>query len=440
MTATVEQTRAQAAEPSPRLCILTQYFPPEMGAPQARLSELGERLIDRGWTVEALTALPNYPTGQVFDGYDRRRAAVEQIGRIRTVRVPLYTAKTGFTKRLRSYFSFAASASRRGRRMCRRPDLLWVESPPLFIGYAARYLSWRWRCPFVFNVSDLWPESAIRMGIVKPGLATRMAERLEKKIYRKASAVTGQSAEIIDSIRGRVPGVLTEVITNGVDPNRFGPAMADDDSRALLGPEPGPVFVFAGLLGLAQGLDQILNLAAALPGDVPGRFVLVGEGPAREHLQARVDREKLARVRIVPPQKRERIPAILAAADAAVISLGMAIPGAVPSKIYEAMASGLPILLVAEGEAARRVEHADCGMTVAPGDATGLAEAFRRLASDVELRRQFGASGRRAAETTYNRDQIAGRLDDFFRKLLPNSFRSTASQNSSNVRLTATPN
>src|SRR6267378_1635542 len=101
-----------------RLCILTQYFPPEMGAPQARLSELGERLIDLGWQVEALTALPNYPTGKVFDSYDLRKPTVEQVGRIRTVRVPLYTAKTGFTKRLRSYLSFAVSASRFGPRLC----------------------------------------------------------------------------------------------------------------------------------------------------------------------------------------------------------------------------------------------------------------------------------------------------------------------------------
>jgi glycosyltransferase involved in cell wall biosynthesis len=405
----------------PRLCILTQYFPPEMGAPQARLSELGERLIDLGWEVEALTALPNYPTGQVFDGYNPRRVVVEQIGRIRTIRVPLYTAKTGFTKRLRSYFSFAASASRRGVRWCQRPDLLWVESPPLFIGYAARFLSWRWRCPFVFNVSDLWPESAIRMGIVTPGLATRMAERLERKIYRKAAGVTGQSAEIIDSIRQRVPGVEAEVITNGVDPARFGPEQADDESRALVGSEPGPIFIFAGLLGLAQGLDQILDLARSLPADLPGRFVLVGEGPAREHLVARLERERIDRVKIVPPQPRQRVPAILASADAAVISLGMAIPGAVPSKIYEAMASRLPILLVAEGEAARRVEQADCGLAVAPGDAAGIAAAFRRLALEPDLCQRFAAAGRHAAETIYNRDQIVRRLDTFLRKLLPAS-------------------
>jgi glycosyltransferase involved in cell wall biosynthesis len=401
-----------------RLCILTQYFPPEMGAPQARLSELGERLLDLGWEVEALTALPNYPTGRVFDGYDVRRPVVEQIGRIRTVRVPLYTAKTGFSKRLRSYLSFAASASRFGPRLCRRPDLLFVESPPLFIGYAARYLSWRWKCPFVFNVSDLWLDSAIRMGIVKPGLAATMAGRLEHKLYRKAAGVTGQSLEIIDAVRQVVSKVRAEVITNGVEPARFGPDKADDSARELLGRESGPIFIFAGLLGLPQGLDQILDLAASLPDDIPGRFVLVGEGPAREHLVERIAREKIARVRIIPVQPRERIPALLASSDVALITLGMSIPGSVPSKIYEAMATSLPILLIADGESARRVSDAECGIAVSPGDKNAAGEALRKLAADGELRKRLGSAGRRAAETTYHRNEIAKRLDRFLSSLL----------------------
>jgi glycosyltransferase involved in cell wall biosynthesis len=390
-----------------------------MGAPQARLSELGERLIDLGWEVEALTALPNYPTGKVFAGYDVRKPVVEQIGRIRTVRAPLYTAKSGFTRRLRSYFSFAASASRYGPRLCQWPDLLYVESPPLFIGYAARYLSWRWNCPFVFNVSDLWPESAIRMGIVKAGFATRMAERLEHKLYRMAAGVTGQSAEIIAAVRRCAPSVRAEIITNGVDPDRFGRARTDAAARELLGREPGPIFIFAGLLGLAQGLDQVLDLAAALPLDVPGRFVLVGEGPAREQLVARIERERIGRVKIIQAQPRERIPALLAAADVALITLGMSIPGAVPSKIYEAMATSLPILLVADGEPACRVNESQCGLAVSPGELASLQSAYATLATDAELRNRLGAAGRRAAETTYARTQIAARLDQFLSSLLP---------------------
>lgn len=403
----------------PRLCILSQYFLPEMGAPQGRLSELGERLVDFGWEVEVLTALPNYPTGRVFAGYDPSLACVEQIGRIRTVRVPLYTAKTGFLKRLRCYFSFVSSAKRHGPRLCRRPDLLYVESPPLFIGYAARYLCRRWGCRYVLNVSDLWPASAVRMGVIRDGFAAAMAERLELRLYREAAGVTGQSNEIVDSIKVRSPRTRTAVVTNGVQPEAFGLHTADRATRELLGPEPGPVFVYAGLLGLAQGLDQVLDLARCIPADVPGRFVLIGDGPMRHHLQQRIRGEPVPRVRILPAQCRQRVPGLLAVADAAIISLGASIPGAVPSKIYEAMASSLPVLLLADGEAARRVREADCGLVVHPGDLPGAREAFCRLATDRQLRVRLGACGRHAAETLYHRFATAQRLDDFLRSVLP---------------------
>lgn len=402
----------------PRLLILSQYFPPEMGAPQARLSELAERLIDRGWEVEALTALPNYPTGRVFSGYGRWRVAVETVGRVRTVRVPLLAANRGFVRRLASYFSFVAAARFWGPRHCPRPDVLFVESPPLFIGYGARSLARRWRCPYVFNVSDLWPESAVRMGVVKTPTLIRLAEHLELSFYRSAAAVTGQSSETIESIRRRCPGLRTAVITNGVEPARFGAQHADDEARQLLGSEPGPIFLYAGLLGLAQGLDQILDVATRLPPEVAGRTVLVGDGPCRDHLEKRLANESIERVRLLPAQPRARIPALLAAADAAIISLGSNLPGAVPSKIYEAMAAALPILIIADGEAARRVTDGGAGLAVPPGDLDAITAAWTRLASDAALRQQLGTAGRHQAETVYDREQIAGRLDALLREIV----------------------
>ncbi|CAN5148691.1 glycosyltransferase family 4 protein [soil metagenome] len=410
---------AGGGENAPRLCILTQYFPPEIGAPQGRLSELGEQLVDLGWRVEALTALPNYPAGRVFDGYNQTRPVVERIGRIRTARVPLYPSQEGFVRRVACYLSFAASASGLGPRYCPRPDLIWVESPPLFIGIAARALSWRWRCPYVFNVSDLWPENAVEMGVLDPGILASAAERFELSTYRGAAGVTGQSQEIVDSIVRRAPGVQATLITNGVDTDRFGADGSDrQELRALLGDADGPIFVYAGLFGHPQGLDQILDLAAELPSDVPGRFVLVGDGPVRRSLEQRIAAESIGRVRLVPPIPRERIPALLAGADAAVVSLRQTLRGAVPSKLYEAMAARLPILLVAEGEPARRVEEAGCGLVSAPGDGAALRANFERLAREPDLRARLGAAGRRAAETTYDRRRIAERLDAFLRSRL----------------------
>lgn len=398
---------------APRLCILTQFYPPEMGAPQARLSESATRLIEAGWAVDVLTALPNYPTGKVFEGYSPRKTVVESIGGARVVRVPLFTSKTGFAKRLATYISFATSASTLGPMHLDKPDLLWVESPPLFIGPAAWALSARWRCPYVLNVSDLWPESAIRIGMIKPGAASRAAELLEHAMYKRADGVTGQSSEIIKHIIRIAPRVPTEEITNGVDPTRFGKRYADAAAKALLGQDPGPVFMYAGLFGWAQGLDQILDLAKAWPAEMPGRFVLVGDGPEREKLISRVQNENIKRVMVLPAQPRERVPALLGAADVAIVSLGMSIPGAVPSKIYEAMASSLPILLIADGEPARRIEG--CGIAVNPGAAQELLSAAQKLASDPALRNLMGIAGRALAEGRYNRDRIADRLDTFLR-------------------------
>lgn len=394
----------------PRICILSQYFPPEIGAPQARLSELGERLLDRGWEVDVLTSLPNYPGGRVAPGYPLWSPVRERVGRLDVTRVPLLPSSQGFVRRLICYYSFAASASALGTALLERPDVLLFESPPLFLGHAALELSRRWRCPLVMNVSDLWPDSAVRMGIIGAGtLPARFAEAFELHLYRRAAGVCGQSDEIIESVRRRSPGVNAVVVSGGVDPSRFSAAAPRELSL------PRPTFVFAGLMGHAQGLDQVLDLAAALGPQDPGSFLLVGDGPRRAELEQRVRRDGLRRVHFMPPQPRDAIPGILAAADAAIITLGHRLPGAVPSKLYEAMAAGLPILLVAEGEPERRTLAAGAGLVVPPGDREGLKRAFLRLANDDALRKDLGRSGRVAAETVYSRDSIADTLDTFLR-------------------------
>ena len=393
----------------PRLLLLTQYFPPEIGAAQTRLFELGQELSSLGWEVEVLTALPNYPTGRVFEGYNVRNPVREVIGRLPVVRVPLRPAQSGFVNRLICYYSFVRSVIRLGTRLCSKPDVLFVESPPLFIGQAAVSLSKRWDVPFVFNVSDLWPESAKCMGIVKNRLLLSLAEALELSYYRRASFVTGTSDEIVASVRRRC-STPAEVITNGVDIDRFGPQYADDEARFLLGAQGRVTFIYAGVMGVAQGLDRILDVAAAVRDLDHVQFVLVGEGAERESLKRRIEVGKLHNVRLLAPQPKERIPALLAASDAEFHVLKFAIPGAVPSKIYEAMASSLPILFAGEGEGARRVLEAKAGLVVPYGDIPGIEQAVRQLVSAPALRQQLGEAGRVAAEKLYSRKEIARRL------------------------------
>jgi glycosyltransferase involved in cell wall biosynthesis len=393
----------------PRIVVLTQYFPPEIGAAQTRLYELGQELSSLGWEVEVLTALPNYPTGRVFEGYHPRKPVQEVIGRLSVVRVPLRPAQKGFINRLICYYSFVMSAIRWGKKLCKKPDVLFVESPPLFIGAAAVSLSNYWRVPFVYNVSDLWPESAKSMQIVKNRLLLNVAERLELSYYRRAALVTGTADEIVSSVRQRSP-TPAEVITNGVDIERFGAQYADDAARSLMRTDGRITFVYAGVMGVAQGLDRILDVAARVRDLNQVQFVLIGDGAERESLRRRVENERFHNVQVLGPQAKERIPALLAAADGVFNVLKFSIPGAVPSKIYEAMATGLPILFGGEGEGARRILEANAGIVAPYRDITALEHGIRKLATEPALRKHFGNAGRLAAERLYSRKEIARRL------------------------------
>lgn len=394
----------------PRVLLLTQYFPPEIGAAQTRLFELGQELSGLGWEVEVLTALPNYPTGRIFEGYNPRNPVTEALGRLSVVRVPLRPAQSGFVSRLICYFSFVRSVVRWGPALCAKPDVLFVESPPLFLGHAGVSLSKHWGVPMVFNVSDLWPESAKFMGVVKNRLILSVAEALELSYYRRAVLVTGTSNEIVESVRRRCPSTGAEVITNGVDVDRFGPQCADNEARSLLGPQDRVTFTYAGVMGMAQGLDVVLDVAVAVRDLDHVQFVLVGDGAERESLRRRIEVENLYNVRLLQAQRKERIPALLAASQVAFHVLKFSIPGAVPSKIYEAMASGLPILFAGGGEGARRVLDARAGLVVPYEDVRGLEQAVRKLTSTPELRQELGRAGRCAAEKLYNRKEIARRL------------------------------
>jgi colanic acid biosynthesis glycosyl transferase WcaI len=399
-----------------RFGILTQYYPPEMGAPQARLSDLARRLREQGHEVTVLTAMPNYPSGRVQRGYRAlfRREVRDGVCVLRAGILP--TKSVRLVPRLASYFSFVASSFVIGGLALPRLDFLLTESPPLFLGIAGFLLA-RWKqARWIFNVSDLWPESALRLRVVGEGFGLSMARRLEAFCYRRAWLVSGQSREILDDIQRRFPAVRTYHLSNGVDTIVFRPERASREARGRLVGDAADsecVAIYAGLHGMAQGLDQVLGALARLDGVRP-LMVFVGDGPEREGLVRRGAELGLRCVRFRKPIPYEDIPELLASADIAVVPLKIRLPGAVPSKIYEAMASGVPVLLVADGEAANIVSEAGAGVVVEPGNVAGLADALAGLAGDPEGRRRMGRAGRVAALRDFDRRNIA---DGFIRYL-----------------------
>jgi colanic acid biosynthesis glycosyl transferase WcaI len=411
-----------------RIAILTQYYTPEMGAPQARLSELARNLVEGGHTVTVLTAMPNYPTGRLYPGYHGlyRRETAGGVSIIRTFIYP--TSSVKLLRRMVNYFSFVFSSLLIGAVVLPRADFLITESPPLFLGISGFLLSRMKRARWIFNVSDLWPESAVRLGIVGEGLSLRIAFWMESFCYRKAWLVTGQSREILADIRRRFSDAPTYHLSNGVDTNLFCSERRSEEVRrnltaartSVLSIDNRCIALYAGLHGIAQGLDQILD-AALLLREVRGlQIVFIGNGPEKDRLMRRTAELRLSNVSFLEARSREQMPATVASADIALVPLKTKLPGAVPSKIYEAMGSGVPVLLIADGEAADIITRFRAGIVVPHGDVQLIASALRELAGNSPLRQQMGDAGRQAAIGRFDRKAIC---DAFARWLEPRASR-----------------
>jgi glycosyltransferase involved in cell wall biosynthesis len=282
----------------------------------------------------------------------------------------------------------------------------------LFLGISGYILSRLKRARWIFNVSDLWPESAVHLGVVGEGRSLKLAWALEAFCYRKAWLVTGQSREILENIRRRFPQVPTYHLSGGVDTTLFSPLHHSAQARRELGASQNCVALYAGLHGIAQGLDQVVK-AASLVRDLEDlRIVFVGDGPEKEELIEQAQALKLSNVRFLKPFPREAMPALVASADIAIVPLKLRLPGAVPSKLYEAMGAGLPIVLVADGEAAEIVQSTQSGVVVQPGDIDGLASALRDFVTHPDKRQQSGVYGRQSAVKLFDRQTIADAFID----------------------------
>jgi colanic acid biosynthesis glycosyl transferase WcaI len=339
---------------------------------------------------------------------------------VRVIRTAIYpTQKASFAHRLANYFSFTLSSAALGSVLLDPPDYLMVESPPLFLGFGAVWLSRLKRSRLIFNVSDVWPDSAARVGMLRrDSVAYRLSAWLEGYCYKHAWLVTGQTKGIVADIATRFPNRTTYYLPSGVDRTAFSPTRRSGAARGLLNDNGKCVALYAGLHGLAQGLDQLLDASRMLRDERELQMVLIGDGPDKRRLAARTEAEDLTNVRFLESRPAADIPPLLASADVLLVVLRGGFPDAVPSKLYEAMASGRPVVVVSDGEAAELVREHRAGLAVEPGDVKGLADAIRRLRHDPELRRELGENGRRAAERCFDRGRIVEEFIDYLERNL----------------------
>ncbi|ERI90755.1 glycosyltransferase, group 1 family protein [Clostridiales bacterium oral taxon 876 str. F0540] len=404
-----------------KILFLTQYFPPEVGAPQNRIFEFARQLKDLGHEVSALTAMPNYPKGEIFEDYKGKRTSVEEIEGIKVIRTSIYATKDkSFTSRLKNYLSFTVSSVLRGASLIGRQDVIITESPPLFLGWSGYMLSKISRAKFVFNVSDLWPESAVKLGVLNNKLFIKMSTWLEEFCYKKADAITGQTRGIVDNIVQRgFDKNKVHLITNGVNINLFKKDNRDESIRQQLSIDKKFAVCYAGIHGIAQGLEVIINAAEMLKSNKDIQFIFIGDGPEKEKLISMKEEKFLDNITFLPVQPKKNMPKLVASMDATIIPLKKLdlFKGALPSKMFECLASELPIILAVQGEAEDLIKRANAGIVVEPENSNEIAQAVLKLYNDNILRIELGRNGRKYVTENYSREIIAKKLENILKSL-----------------------
>jgi glycosyltransferase involved in cell wall biosynthesis len=401
-----------------RTLIVTHYFPPETGAPQARLSELAATWASDGDRVTVLTGLPNHPTGVVppeYRGAIRRR---ERRDGYRVLRTWLYaTPNEGVARKTLGHLSFMVSSVLLGGMASGPADTVVVSSPTFFSIGSAWLLARLKRARFVVEIRDLWPAIFVELGVLTNRRVIRLLERLELAAYAAADQVVVVSDGFRDNLIERgVPAGKVHTIRNGVDLARFDPAApADPAVRARLGAGPGDCLVlYVGTHGISQGLTAVAEAAARLARD-PGRppvprvrFAFVGEGADKHRLERRVAELGLDNVTLRPGVPAAEVPALLAAADVCLVPLRQVPLFAtfIPSKMFELLAAGKAVIGSMTGEAAQILTEAG-GVVVPPEDSTALAGAIAALAADPRRRQAMGRAGRDFVARNYDRAALA---------------------------------
>jgi glycosyltransferase involved in cell wall biosynthesis len=389
------EQRAPASR-SLRIVLVSQYFPPEVGATQSRMQSFAEYLAERGHHVTVIAEFPNHPQGVIPAEYRRRLFENDRSNPYRVLRVWVRTnpEKTQLT-RLSFYLSFMSLGTAVAP-LAGRADVVIATTPPLFTAVAGLAIARMNGAPFVLDVRDLWPAAATSLRQISEGWETRVAERIEQMLYRRASAVTAVTKPFCDHIDRIRDGLPTVLLPNGTLPQFFVDGNRDPAHRFGVG-EDRFLVTFAGILGIAQALPSTIEAAEQLEGSAD--IALVGDGPMKEMLTGLVEEKGLDNVHFHPQVPLEEIPPILAASDALLVPLSAhpTFEQFVPSKMIDFMATGKPIVLSAAGESARILEGARAGIVVAPESPGELAAAIRWLAEHPAEAAEMGRRGREFA-------------------------------------------
>ena len=395
-----------------KILYVSQYFPPEMGAPAARAAELSRHWARMGHDVTVLTGFPNHPTGVVpveWRSRLRKLRYEEVVDGVRVSRTwlwPLPNRKAH--ERIRNYASFWLSASVSGLRL-ERPDVVIGTSPQLLVALAGWWLAWWKGVSFVFEVRDLWPESLAAVGAgSENSLMHRTLGAIAGFLYRRSAHIVVVTPAFKEHLmrHWNVPEPKISIVENGVETDLFCPCPV----LKAPGTEGRFLICYIGTMGMAHGLETVIAAAQQLQQTLPqAMFLLIGEGAEKEHIVELAAARGLTNVHFLGQQPRERIPAYISGSDVCLVMLKKTelFKTVIPTKLLEYMACEKPVIVAVDGQARQIVEEAGAGVFVEPEDATALADTVRALAGDPERRRRMGTSAREYIVSRLSREQTA---------------------------------
>jgi glycosyltransferase involved in cell wall biosynthesis len=414
-----------------KILYVSQYFPPEMGAPAARADELSRHWAAAGQEVTVLTGFPNHPTGVVPPEYRekfRHLVAHEKtvgVNVVRTWLLPFPNRKAH--ERMLNYSSFCASAAITGLFLS-RPDVVIATSPQLLVAVAGWWLARCKRVPFVFEVRDLWPESLAAVGMGdRNSLLHRALAKIAGFLYRRSDRVVVVTPAFEDYLveHWRVPRDKISVIENGVETKLFAPEPFTGEAaiglRRQLSAEGKFVVSYIGTMGKAHGLETVLAAAAQLQNANPEIiFLMIGEGAEKERIAALARERGLSNLRFVDQQPREKIPAYIGASDACLVLLKKTslFKTVIPTKMLEFMSCARPVILGVAGQALAILEEANAGLAIEPEDSEALVNAIRYLSANREMARELGLNGREYIVRKLSRRQTAESYIHMLERLL----------------------
>lgn len=413
------------SKPSRILFLCQQYPPEEIGMWQVH--ELTAGLVERGHEVTAITGLPHYGKGRIYEGYRGRLWMREPMDGVDVLRTWLYaTPNKGTLARIATYFSFCATALAAGLMRCRRPDVVYTWLPPLPLGVVGVFLAKAKGAKHVLHVQDIYPRGAVELGVLTNPRVIRFFEAMERWVYRNAHHIIVIAEGFREDLAGKgVPTERLSVVPNWSDPDAIRPGPKENEFRALADPGDRMLVVYSGGLTHNSYLDTLLEAAALLKSE-PFMFLVVGEGVHKERLVQKARDLELNNMRFLPFQPASRYPDTLRAADVMVVTLHpRASLISLPSKIYKQMAAGRPMLTIAPSgsDLARTIREAGCGIVVEPDDSSGVADALRYMRTNPNSTEEMGRLARKALEDRYSRKSCVDAIDGVVRNVCRRELR-----------------